>query len=518
MPAKTPTTVNPFSASGTTSAEGLLTGTGKPGSHAATGAATSAGPLTPTLAKHMFRVTTQATGKPSHGAPSKPTKRSRPEKGANTIPILQKGKVVHKDVSTRTAALQFISQLSTEPHDTKTTHPDLWHQFVTGLKGMFTGHGFRPETVKTVTLPYTVAGEKGLRGQFRVTDTLHAIINTVARSVLKDPKFTITTAKLTADQWRKIAAAAGSRAQERTQAAKDEAAASAAKLRAPTGATPTAFTGQTIYNSLIATYNANTKGKTASDPTMGSRTYWNNLLSEKLGLLSTDTPSRAEVETAFKALLAQAAAGNKTFTAVIRDQVQQHAATLAAAMATTGKTGKTGQALSDYFVTEFTTIAHTYLVPISDATINQRAALAAQAGTGYESKENEVAGFRKYIQTQAAALYPSFATQINKGVTTQTLLNPYAEVAAKTLGYGTASATETAVDALGITWLDPKWNPALSGGKAETGKLSAPMSLTQWRQHLITTPQYGWSKTATAQQMKLNVGQSLAQAFGVRKS
>lgn len=102
-------------------------------------------------------------------------------------------------------------------------------------------------------------------------------------------------------------------------------------------------------------------------------------------------------------------------------------------------------------------------------------------------------------------------------MTTQTLLDPYAQVAAKTLGYGTASGMTTAIQNLGITWMSPKWNAALSGGKSDTGKLAAPMSLTAFRQHLITTPQYGWQNTATASQIKLSVGQSLADSFGLRK-
>lgn len=510
----TATTVPPVQAA--TSAAGLETGTGKAGTHAVKPGTTSAPGLTASLAHHQFKVRvaepTKKTAKPT----AKPTKRSRPEQGVGTVPILQNGKIVHKDVTTRTAALQFISQLSTEPHTTKIEHPDLWNQIVTGVKGMFTGKGFHPSTVKTVTLPYTIAGEKGLKGQFTITETLHKLINTVARKALKDPKFTISTSTTTETQWNKIAAVAGAKAEEREQIAKETTA--AAKPRTAGTTMTGSLTGQKLYQSFINTYDSDGKKKTpATGKTVGSRTYWDSQF-VSAGLTSTYTISRSEAETAFKTLLAKAAAGTKTVTAILQTHVKAHAATLAAAQAVVGKTGKTGQALSDYFVTEFTTLAHTYLVPISDATINQRAALAAQAGTGYESKENEVADFRATMQKQASSLYPTFATQINKGVTTQTLLNPYAEVAAKTLGYGTASATETATEALGITWLDPKWNPALSGGKAATGKLAAPMSLTAWRQHLITTKQYGWTKTATAQQMKLNVGQQLAQAFGLRKS
>lgn len=483
-----------------TSAEGVATGTGKPGTHAATGARTSAPALTHALATHQFKANVAKSASKKRRAAAVP--KASAVEAITMIPTGQNRRTV--PATTRTAALRLISKMSLPKGGLtkEAIQRDVTH--------------FQPVTGALTT---NITGEPG---PFHLTKDLEKTLDDLGKSVLKDKSFTarktLGANKLSKADWEKITSAAEQKADERVQAAAESREQAKAQALAKGTTTTGTVTGAKLYQSFIDTYNSDAKKKTpTTGKTVNSRTYWDSRF-VAMGLTSTYTPSRSEAETAFKTLLKAAAAGTKTVTAIIQTHVKQHAATLAAAEAVVGKTGKVGQALSDYFVTEFTTLAHTYLVPISDATINQRAALAAQAGTGYEAKENEVSDFRATMEKQAASLYPTFATQINKGVTTQTLLNPYAEVAAKTLGYGTASATETAMEALGITWLDPKWNPALSGGKAATGKLAAPMSLTAWRQHLINTRQYGWTKTATAQQMKLNVGQSLAQAFGLRKS
>lgn len=496
---------------------GALTGAAATGGavaaqrHALTTPPPTALELTPGLAKFRFKTTSPASQQPAKN--EAPKHKGNEPKG--TVPVVENGKIVRKPVSTRAAVLQFIASLSSEPErGSEVQQPGLWGQLVTGLKGMVEGHGFKDTTVKTITLPYTVAGVKGAKGSFKITATVHNTINTIARHVLRKPTFTISTSHLAKGEWDKITASASTRLHELRANVQ---ASNATKERTTSTGT---ITGAALYTAFIKTYQSGAKGSTPSDKTLTTAQVWNQRFVD-MQLIPSLTAPQATAEKAYKQVLTMAAKGDEKPLTVIQTQIKTHAATLAEAQNTLGGTALSGQALAQYYVTAFKTLAHHYLVPMSTGAINQQAAVAA-ATTGttseYEQKANVLSAFKESMQKQAASLYSTFATQINKGVTTQTLLDPYAEVAAKTLGFGTtATGSKTAMDALGITWLQPKWNPAVSGGKAATGKLSAPMSLTQWRQHLITTPQYGWDKTATAQQMKLNVGQQLAQTFGLRK-
>jgi hypothetical protein len=175
-------------------------------------------------------------------------------------------------------------------------------------------------------------------------------------------------------------------------------------------------------------------------------------------------------------------------------------------------------------------------VPLAKASIEPRVVQSASNDqatktdnyTEETTHEDATASFTRYAQQIASGLYPTLATQINKGVTTKTLLDPYAQVAASVLGYGTdsnyeegasASASEVsnAEGALGITWSSPKWNVALQGGKAATGKANAPMTLDAWRQHVITTPNYGWSSTSAAKNLMMTAGNKILEDMGFIK-
>lgn len=428
------------------------------------GASTS-GPLTHTLATHEF---------PRHGKPAR--KATAPKSGP-----------------TRMALLRRIVEMKTEPEKKTTIAP--------GSFGLNIGDDIRRlfgGTNLTTTMP-------------NIAEHLLPVFNTIARHVLKKPGFTADKTPLTQHELDEIRRAATQRLDERQKAASLQQASERASR------TRNHVTGKELYTLFVRTYDSGAKGATPTTPALTNAQVWNKRFVD-MGVTSTLTPSPATAQNAYKQVLKMAAEGNTTAAKVIQTQTKKYAKTLENGQATVG-TGITGQSLSDYYVQQFTTLAHQYLVPMSQETINQRAALAAQEGGTYQVKDNEIADFQQTVQKQAASLYSTFATQINKGVSTQTLLNPYAEVAARTLGYGgTSSTTQTAMDALGITWMQPKWNPAISGGKSATGKMPAPMSLTQWRAHLITTPQYGWQHTNTAQQMKLSVGQNLAQAFGLRKA
>lgn len=133
-----------------------------------------------------------------------------------------------------------------------------------------------------------------------------------------------------------------------------------------------------------------------------------------------------------------------------------------------------------------------------------------------------LAGFKQYIQQQAAGRFPEFAQQIGEGINTQTLIDPYAQMAASLLGYGqnpnglgTASqnATNDATASLGINWDDPKWKRLITGGNG--GK---PMTLDEARNTIIQDPQYGWQNTDMAQNLATHVSDSLLETFGYYKA
>jgi hypothetical protein len=133
--------------------------------------------------------------------------------------------------------------------------------------------------------------------------------------------------------------------------------------------------------------------------------------------------------------------------------------------------------------------------------------------------------FKQWIQNQAASMFPTLAPQIAQGVSTKTLIDPYASQLAMLLGYGNVGGSgqpsqanvADATQSLGINWSDPKYNRFLTGGvNPETGK-SAPMSLDQARQIIITDPQYNWGNTSMAQNLAAHVGDEMLQTFGFYK-
>jgi hypothetical protein len=131
------------------------------------------------------------------------------------------------------------------------------------------------------------------------------------------------------------------------------------------------------------------------------------------------------------------------------------------------------------------------------------------------------AAFTQYAQATAAGLYPQFATQIAKGIPTTTLLDPYAQVAASVLGFGNVAGTSASVSqasdataSLNIDWSNPKWSVALNGERDPTTGQPVPMTLDQWRSHLINDPQYGWAKTDDAKNLGMGVADHLLSVFG----
>ena len=129
---------------------------------------------------------------------------------------------------------------------------------------------------------------------------------------------------------------------------------------------------------------------------------------------------------------------------------------------------------------DFKKMAEMYHVPVSDGTI------ADIAGTNPTPEKTKA--FEEYLKTSAQGLYPTLAPQIAAGIPTAHLLDPYRQIGKQMLGENFNP------DFIG----DPKASAALTGGMhPETGR-PAPMSLDQWKQHLMVEPGFGWGYTQQA--------------------
>jgi hypothetical protein len=139
---------------------------------------------------------------------------------------------------------------------------------------------------------------------------------------------------------------------------------------------------------------------------------------------------------------------------------------------------------------EIKKIADDYVIPISDSAI----------------KEWEKAGpeeFKKYAEQVACGMYPTFAPQIQAGLPTKVLLDPYIQVAQQVLGGNMKEPN----------WSDPKWSAALQGGiDPKTGR-PIPMTLDEWRKHLMTSPGHGWEFTQHAHERSTHLARIIHNSF-----
>ena len=122
-------------------------------------------------------------------------------------------------------------------------------------------------------------------------------------------------------------------------------------------------------------------------------------------------------------------------------------------------------------------IADDYVIPMSDNSIKEWG----------DSKDGEK-NFKEYAVQVACGLYPTFAPQIQTGLPTRVLLDPYVQVAEQVLGNMMSEPN----------WSDPKWGKALQGGMDPKTGRPVPMMLDEWRKFLMTDPGHGWDKTPEA--------------------
>ena len=128
----------------------------------------------------------------------------------------------------------------------------------------------------------------------------------------------------------------------------------------------------------------------------------------------------------------------------------------------------------------FMQMAHNYQVPVSEGTIQQI--------VGDNATPEKAKSFEDYLKTSAQGLYPSFAPQIAAGIPTAFLLDPYRQTAKQMLGENFEP------DFLN----DAKASAALTGGRDEKTGRPIPMSLDQWRSHIMAEPGFGLGYTKDA--------------------
>lgn len=141
-------------------------------------------------------------------------------------------------------------------------------------------------------------------------------------------------------------------------------------------------------------------------------------------------------------------------------------------------------------------IAHDYAVPVSDGTLKKI------AGEG-DVDPKKAQAFEDYVKMAAKGLYPTLAKQIDAGIPTAYLLDPYRQVAKQMLGEDHEPDFQA----------DPKATAALTGGTDPATGRPAPMSLDQWKGHIQTHPGFGWDNTPAAHEQVGQMVDALRQGF-----
>jgi hypothetical protein len=137
-----------------------------------------------------------------------------------------------------------------------------------------------------------------------------------------------------------------------------------------------------------------------------------------------------------------------------------------------------------------------YLVPVSDGTI-ERWARATIAGTA------TVDDYTNWAKEQAKSLMPALTKQIDAGMTVRDLVDPYAQIAAKTLG----------INPEAIDFTQSKWRKAVDQVDPTTGDRTMS-SLTDWETQLMKDPTYGYDKSTPGRERGAQFATKLAQTMG----
>jgi hypothetical protein len=137
-----------------------------------------------------------------------------------------------------------------------------------------------------------------------------------------------------------------------------------------------------------------------------------------------------------------------------------------------------------------------YLIPISTPTLQS---WTKQIIGGTQTEEN----FKAYLVTQAKSLFPYLANALDTGMSVRQYVDPYVQMAAKTLELNPAD-----IDLTQAKWLAPlqRVDPA-------TGQRGV-MSLSDWDREMRMNPTYGYDRTQGARDQAASLSADLARMFG----
>ena len=140
--------------------------------------------------------------------------------------------------------------------------------------------------------------------------------------------------------------------------------------------------------------------------------------------------------------------------------------------------------------------AYEYAIPLSDSVMLK---WSQDIATGMADMNT----YESYLREQAKSLFPSLSNAIDRGITVNQYVQPYAQVAVQELG----------INPQEIDWRDPKWNMAIQRTDPKTGTSTA-MSLADWTREIRTNDVFGYDKTPKAQEQATMLSQALLQRFG----
>lgn len=141
-------------------------------------------------------------------------------------------------------------------------------------------------------------------------------------------------------------------------------------------------------------------------------------------------------------------------------------------------------------------LAKDYLVPLSDSTLS---AWDGQIARGTATPET----FRQYLLSQAKSMFPALSQQLDAGMTTTQLAEPYRQIAAKDL--------DLSPDAIDFT--DPKWSRALTQIDPKTNAPTT-MSLYDWQRTIRGDDVYGFKDSHTGKTLAADATVGLLQGLG----
>lgn len=111
--------------------------------------------------------------------------------------------------------------------------------------------------------------------------------------------------------------------------------------------------------------------------------------------------------------------------------------------------------------------------------------------------------YQAYLVGQAKARFPYYAQQLDAGATVRQLWDPFAQIAAQTLGVVPNT----------LNMADPKWLAALEIRDPKTGEVR-PMTIAEWQTYIRQRPEYGYESAAPAKNDVASFISMLGDIFG----